>query len=523
MNKLTALLQRPHSPLKDSFSVLLLLASASGVNALIDPYVSLTSQSMIYVLAVVIAAYRLSWVYSVSCALAAVAALNFFFVPPRWTFRIDQSEHLIALITMMVLALVIHHLTSGLRRETEIAHLNEQRARQLQHLAVQLAACKTAEDISALGQQAFDASFAGPNLLCLNDASGNLHCRDELPATIRDGMVCCMKEGSVIGAGTNRWSDLDAWYLPIGDQYPHGQMLGAVCIQAVAGDDSSGRQHAEALCTILAQALLRLRLNASILAAQRETERQQLQGIFLAAVSHDLRTPLAVVVGAASALQLQHAKLSTAEQEHLLDSIIKEAGYLSALTENTLQLVRLENTPQSLVRDWESIEEIIGSVLARVRQHDTDKRIQLQLQLPKGLPLVRVDPVLISQLLANLLENALKYTDGDIQLRVSIQGSQGSDEHNADHHQQWMRISVKDSGKGIPEHEQLSIFEPYVRGDHTDRSSQRGSGLGLAVCKAIATVHGGNLVLNQPQEGGSEFSLQLPLDAQPPIVAGELS
>jgi two-component system sensor histidine kinase KdpD len=85
MNKLTALLQRPHSPLKDSFSILLLLASASGVNALIDPYVSLTSQSMIYVLAVVIAAYRLSWIYSVTCALAAVA-LNFFFVPPRWTF-----------------------------------------------------------------------------------------------------------------------------------------------------------------------------------------------------------------------------------------------------------------------------------------------------------------------------------------------------------------------------------------------------------------------------------------------------
>jgi two-component system sensor histidine kinase KdpD len=120
-----------------------------------------------------------------------------------------------------------------------------------------------------------------------------------------------MKEGSVIGAGTNRWSDLDAWYLPIADSHPHGQMLGAVCIQSVAANDSSGRQHAEALCTILAQALLRLSLNASILAAQRETERQQLQGIFLAAVSHDLRTPLAVVVGAASALQLQHAKLST--------------------------------------------------------------------------------------------------------------------------------------------------------------------------------------------------------------------
>jgi len=539
MNKFTDFLQRPHSPLRDSLAVILLLASATGINALLEPYVSLTSQAMIYVLAVVIAAYRLRWMYSVSCALAAVAALNFFFVPPRWTFRIDQSEHLIALATMLVLALVIHHLTSGLRRETEIAHLNEQRARQLQNLAVQLAAGNSAEDIADIGQQAFDDSFAGSTLLCLCDASGILQSHGTLPATIRDGMVCCMKEGNVIGAGTNRWSELDAWYLPIGDHHPHGKMLGAVCIQSVAADDSSGRQHAEALCTILAQALLRLRLNASMLSAQRETERQQLQSLFLAAVSHDLRTPLAAVVGAASALQLQRDKLSAPEQERLLDSIINEAGYLSALTENTLQLVRLANTPQSLARDWESMEEIVGGVLARVRQHDSGKRIHSA--LPKELPLVRVDPVLIAQLLANLLENALKYTDGAIQLEVSIKDSQSIDhpdipdspadhsddrdahpQHQNDHknqYQQWMLISVKDRGQGIPANEQLSIFEPYVRGDHTDRGSQRGSGLGLAVCRAIATVHGGHLLLSNRRGGGSAFTLHLPLEAQPSIAA----
>src|SRR5450830_1915453 len=136
-------------------TVVLLIAAATLCSA------------MLYVLVIVIAAYRLDWVQSVVCAVGAVIALNFFFVPPRWTFEVESQEHLIALAVMLVVALVISRLASGLRRETEIARRNEQRARQLQALASGLASATQTQDVLGLGQAALAEAFAGPNQLVL--------------------------------------------------------------------------------------------------------------------------------------------------------------------------------------------------------------------------------------------------------------------------------------------------------------------------------------------------------------------
>ncbi|MFZ6747525.1 sensor histidine kinase [Undibacterium sp. Ren11W] len=496
---------------KDWFLLLFLLSAATLACLLLDPYVSLTSLSMLYVLAVVLVSSRLGRSHSVLAAFAAVAALNFFFVPPRWTFQVERSEHFIALLTMLVLALVINHLASGMRRETEMARLNETRARQLQSLAIALADADTPQAVKLLGQRALDTAFSGTNTLALFEADASeLDLPLELPNAIRDGLRCCLKEAVVLGAGTGRWTELDAWYIPLGELRQGRELSGAVCIQAVAGDDESGREHAVALCSMLAQALWRLRLSVAMQAAQREAQKQQLQGIFLAAISHDLRTPLAVVVGAASALQLQHDKLSVLEQQRLLTSIVNEAGHLANLTENTLQLVRLANSAQPLTRDWESMEEITGSVLARIRQYDSSRRIVSK--VPDSLPLVRVDAVLISQLISNLLENALKYTDAAIHLVVSLE-TQVEGEN--------LLVSVKDRGPGISEAELATIFDAYSRGDHSERSQQRGSGLGLAVCRAIAQAHGGSLILRRRSGGGSSFILSLPLTLEQPFKQGE--
>ncbi len=486
--------------------VVLLLSVATICAHFLDHYVSITSQAMLYVLAVVIASYTLSWIKSVVCAFAAVLALNFFFVPPRWTFQVAGSEHVIALMTMLVVALVINRLATGLRRETETAHLNERRARQLQDLAIALANAHTSQDVIALGQGALDLEFSGPCVLAVNKPDGEPDFSFELSSAVKDGLRCCMKEARVLGPGTDRWPGLDTWYLPLGEK---GQISGAVCIQSVTEEDDDGREHARALCTILAQALWRLRLTSSVLAAQGEAQRQQLQAIFLAAISHDLRTPLAVVVGAASSLQMQRDKLDIAEQDRLLSSIVSEANYLTTMAENTLQLVRLSQSPALLKNDWESMEEIIGAVLARVRQRDPKRRILSS--VPTHLPLLKVDPVLIAQLLGNLLDNALKYSEAEIQLTVaSLPVGDGRQ----------LQLSVNDRGPGIADAEQHNIFTAYSRLDHNDLSSQRGAGLGLAVCHAIAVAHGGTLVFRQRDGGGSSFVLSLQVDPlQPQSIA----
>ncbi len=470
--------------------------AATAICFLLEPHVSLTSQAMIYVLAVVIAAYRLDWISSTVGAVGAVTALNFFFVPPRWTFEIESQEHFIALFVMLIVALVISHLSSHLRHETEIAKLNEQRARQLQGLSNALADITATAEFLVMGQQALDMAFAGPNNLALMNESNQLALGEDITKHIQDGMQCCMTEAATLGPGTGRWPGLNAWYIPLGDK---SAMMGAACIQPALAQDHAGREHAQALCALLSQAMMRMRLTSDVQLAQTEVHRQQLQSTFLAAISHDLRTPLTAIVGAASSLQTQHDKLVESEQKRLLDSIVREASYLSTLTENTMQFVSLTNSPEQIKRDWESMEEIVGAVLSRMRLRDVNRRIKSK--VAKDLPLVKADSVLLAQLISNLLDNALKYSDDAIDLLVQSNRTQ-------------LTVAVKDRGPGISETAQKHMFKPYTR---SDQSGQRGAGLGLALCKAIAQAHGGELTFSMRKNGGSQFTLILPIEMQTPI------
>ena len=475
--------------------VVALLALVTVAGLLLERYMSITSQAMLYVLAVVIAAYTQRWLPSVVCALGAVTALNFFFVPPRWTFDVDSQEHLIALFVMLAVALVISHLARQLRGETQVALTNERRARQLQTLATELANASGEAEVLTHGQQALASAFAGPCQLVLANEEGQLD-GSTLPASVLDGLRSCMNEAAVLGPGTGRWPGLNAWYIPLRSAET---ICGAACVEPALASDDSGREHALALCTLVAQAVQRLRLMASTQKAQQEAHRQQLQSTFLAAISHDLRTPLAAIVGAASSLQTQGDKLAATEKDRLLASIASEAIYLSNITENTLQLVRLANTAQTLRVDWEAMEEIVGAVLGRVRQRDATRRIQSTVQA--NLPLVKADPVLLAQLVGNLLDNALKYSTEGVLLAVTSTGGQ-------------LQLTVKDRGTGIAQHDMESIFQPYSR---NDQSGQRGAGLGLAVCRAIAQAHNGSLTVRRRRGGGSCFTLTLPIDGRQPV------
>jgi two-component system sensor histidine kinase KdpD len=454
---------------------------------------------MIYLLPVALVAYRYGWVESVVCAVAAVTAFNFFFVPPRWTLAVEHHEHFIAITAMLALALLISHLSSRMRRESQAARLSAARAHQVQQLAAGLAGAETPDDVRQRAEKALREAFGGASIVALADA-GVLQMPAGSDASTRDGLRACMREAAVLGPGTARWSGLDAWYLPLGDK---GRVVGAACVRPAVASDIDAREHAMALCALMAQALWRLRLSADMLAAQGAIQRHQLQATLLAAVSHDLRTPLAAIVGAASSLQSQRERLAPAEQDRLLSSIAGEAAYLASVTENTLQLVRLSGADLDLKRDWESIEEIVGSVLSRLRQRDPTRRIKSR--VPADLPLVRADPVLLSQLLANLLDNALKYSDGPVDLSA-----------NADD-RQTLVVNVKDRGPGIAGDDTERLFEPFVRGPQAQGA--RGAGLGLAVCRAIAEAHGGTLAVRRRSGGGASFSLSLPIEARQPSGA----
>lgn len=471
-------------------TLLILLVVGSAFAAAVDAYVSLLGLTMIYVIVVVIAAYTLSRNKSILCAFLAVACLNYFFVPPRFTFHVEGKEHLIALGALLIVALIVSSLVARLKDESMTAKRNELRARQLQSFAISLSNAASIEQAQQMTKLAFETAFSYTTHLRF---LRQLNAHEALPQVINDGLEACIKEQKIIGSGTGRWNELEHWFVPIGEQ----EIFGAACIQDVALDDHAGREHAAALCSLSAQGLRRLHLSQKINHANQEIERQQLQTMFLSAISHDLRTPLAVVLGAASALQTQADKLSTEEQARLLNSIVDETNYLGTITENTLQLVRLKQAQPNLRTDWESMEEIVGSVLQRIKQRHTGNRIRYQ--IATDLPLIQVDAVLIAQLLSNLIDNALKYSEDKVTLSVELTQPK------------LLQICVKDLGPGIPQQERESIFEAYTHSRQHDQSSQRGAGLGLAVCRAIARAHGGDLIVKARQTGGSNFVVKLPV------------
>jgi two-component system sensor histidine kinase KdpD len=480
-----------------------LISAATVGGFALDQQISLTSQAMLYVLAVVIAAYRVKPLPSVVGAVAAVTAFNFFFVPPRGTFEVDNQEHVVALLTMLAVALVISQLVAKLRLEAAAARESAQRAHQLQELATALAGSNSVEEVVQLGQAALDARFDGPTTLAVLREDASLDLGLSTGTKVLDGLRSCIREAAALGPGTGRWPGLNAWYLPMGSAH---QMQGAVCIENILAADSTGREHAQALCALLAQTLARIRVTRAMLASQAEVQRQQVQSTFLAAISHDLRTPLAAVMGAASMLQSQGDKLSAIERERLLGSIASEAGYLSTVTENTLQWVQLSNAAAPLHTDWESIEEIVGTVLGRMRLRDIHHRISVK--VPPGLPLIEVDAVLIAQLLSNLLDNAMLYSPGPIELQVQLIRTATSLDGPSS-----LQVRVKDRGEPIPLALQGHIFKPFSRGD---QAGPRGSGLGLALCRTIAAVHGGTLALSARTGGGNCFTLSLPVNPQQP-------
>ena len=300
-------------------------------------------------------------------------------------------------------------------------------------------------------------------------------------------------------------------YLPLRGR---GISLGAAVLRGQGTDvtqDPLLRAHAQALCDQMGQALQRVLMRRDELRARDEAQSQAVRNALLAAISHDFRTPLATIMGAASSLAEQGARLDPQQRQRLASSIVDETTQLSRLTDNTLQLARLAAPGVALRCDWESAEELVGTVLRHARRHDPARRVRARLE--PGLPLLWCDALLLTQLLDNLVDNALKYSPAEapVELLVRRQGEQ-------------LVLAVRDRGPGIAPAWRERVFEVFRRGapgpEGTAEPSltpraRAGAGVGLAVCRAIARAHGGELRLRPRGHGGCSFECVLPLREQP--------
>jgi two-component system sensor histidine kinase KdpD len=277
---------------------------------------------------------------------------------------------------------------------------------------------------------------------------------------------------------------------------------------AVAAKNEDLFEHPEQLRTLelfasqAALAIERAQATAAARDAQLKAETEQMRSGLLSAVSHDLRTPLATITGAASSLLSQRQQMSQHTQSELLESILQEAERLSRLVGNLLEMTRLESGAVVVKREWHPLEEIVGAALTRL-DHSLEGRA-ITTDIPDDLPLVSVDDVLLEQVFLNVLENAVKYTPTGSPLGISARA-----------HNQGVEIEFTDSGGGFEAGDETRIWEKFYRGSGGTEHA-RGAGLGLAICRAIMTAHGGTIEAENRVEGGALIRIWLPSGGTPP-------
>lgn len=474
----------------------------------------LANLAMLMVLASALSAMWLPGWASVVVSAVAVMTFNWFFVPPKFTFTVDIYQNALLLVALLLVNWIIAALMIRQRRLAESARILASREERLRQWGDTLRdASDPAAHAAALRTALQESTGAGVVVFVLHSLTGQatestILQVGEPNSEQRSGLALCLKEGHAMGAASGRYEQLPDVYLPLRGR---SATLGAALLIGL------GRQtvkkallpHLQALCDQMGTALQR-----SLIAAQEQQAREQAQlqatrNALLASISHDYRTPLATIMGAASALQDQGDRMDADQRRRLANGIVEESERLARLTENTLQLARLDAPSVALRCDWESAEELVGAVLRRVRQRPDGNRVRAWVE--PGLPLLWCDAMLVSQLLDNLLDNALKYSPANapVELHAKI---------NKDD----LILMVSDQGPGIAPAWREKVFEVFQRGDWAKPEGQpdidRGAGVGLAVCRAIARAHHGELLLRARGEGGCLFECSLPLRGHGPSI-----
>ncbi|PAS99937.1 MAG: hypothetical protein BSR46_04930 [Candidatus Dactylopiibacterium carminicum] len=479
-------------------------AGVAGLSLLSEPLagrVDAANVVMLYLLLVVGVALLSSRGAAAWCALCGVLAFDVFHVPPRLSLRVGDMQYLVTFVVMLLVGLLLAHLTARLRAQAAAAAAEEEAVRHQYGLARELAGCIEVAQVC----EAVDAFVR-------RECSGHARIwwlgRDEvLQALGPDGaeeVRRTLVEVALAEGHTREMPD---------PADPGGRLLmlvleaprrrrGVLLLEIpVVRAERLSRSRAEALALLVATALERLHYVGVAQQATVEMERERLRSTLLAALSHDIRTPLTVLVGQADALYENEARGMPVSR--LAAAMREQAMHMSELVDNLLDMARLQSGRLQLRRDWQSVEEIVGAATAhlevRLQQHC------LRIELPSDLPLLEFDAVLIERVLCNLLENAAKYSPPGSTVHLRARLLPGM-----------LQLMVEDDGPGLSAQALQHLFEPFQRGETA--GSVPGLGLGLSICRLIVEAHGGQLTAANRVEGGVCFAFTLPLSAQPALA-----
>lgn len=474
---------------------------------------------MLFLVAVVLVAVRYGRGPAALAAVLNVAAFDFFFVPPRFSFAVSDVQYLVTFVVMLAIGLLTGQLTAGLRFAARIAASREGRAQALFDLTRELSAALLTSQVVEIGQAAVQRLFTqvegvafdpvkGGKVMVLvaehpDEGPGHLCMPALLPHDFDAGIAeWVLHTGHSAGLATNTLPAHPWHCVPLQAPMRVRGVLALKPSQARWLLIPEQQQLLQTLARQIAIALERVHYVEVAQDAVVHMESERLRNTLLAAISHDVRTPLTALMGLAESLQTSQPPLA-APQIDTAQALVSQARELSALVTNLLDMARMQNGGVALRSDWQSVEELVGSAIraagpALRGQHvDTD--------VPADLPLVEYDAVLMERVLVNLLENAAKY--GALPIVLTARATPTS-----------LVLAVRDHGPGLPAKlrgREAELFDKFTRG--SAESTTPGVGLGLAICKAIVDAHRGQIVATNAPGGGAEFTLTLPRRPAPDL------
>ena len=504
------------------YALALCAAVTVAASALLDR-IALANLVMLYLLGAIITAARLGRGPGVLYSFLGVASFDFFFVPPRLSLTVSDTQYLLTFAVMLLTSLTISHLTSSLRRRAHIAVLRERRTGAMFAMTRELGAALATGQIIETGSRHVSDTFQARTAILLPDSAEKVRQKVEQPdpAVTLDASVLDLDIAQWVydqqkpaGRGTDTLPATAALYLPLKAPMRTRGVLAILCADMRELAIPEQRRMLDTFAAQIALAIERVHYVEIAQDALVNMESERLRNSLLSAISHDLRTPLTAIVGFASLLTRQESGMNTAGQppsHQLAEAIHDEALRMTGLVTNLLDMARLQGGSVKLNHQWSSLEEVIGAAIAGARRLLAGRKVSAH--VPADLPLVNLDPVLVERVFANLLENVVKYTPVGSPVTIDARLADVAD-------RRMVRVQVLDQGPGLPAGMESRVFDKFTRGEK--ESAQPGIGLGLAICRAIMEAHGGrigaiNRVDSTARVSGACFWFELPADEMPAV------
>ncbi|KXO73453.1 histidine kinase [Acinetobacter venetianus] len=460
-----------------------------------DHFIGYSELALIFVVTVLIVAMRTRMLITIMSVLICFLLYNYFFIEPRFTFRISAERGVMTIIMFIVSALLVGRLANQLRAQVLSLRAANSMSLQLQELERKLSTCVDVEQVLNISKQHLESSLNATVWLRVSGQSVG----DTLILNEKDQIAAdwTQKNAKPCGRFTNTLTNSEWWFNPVNLVAD----FGVVAIRFNRNLQSihfEQQRLAELMIDDIAQTLSRVQLSLQLENSRVVAETEKLRSALLSSVSHDLRSPLAAMIGSADTLKYYGEQMPETDRHELLDTIHIEGERLDRYIQNLLDMTRLGHQGLTLSRGWIGVDELIGSASERLKRYQP--HVSIKTSFAEELPALYVHPALIEQAVFNVLENAAKFSPENVPIEVNIQQIES-----------YLQIEIEDQGVGIPEDEREQIFDMFYTMQRGDRG-KTGTGLGLSIVKAIIGAHMGSIEAFSGKHGqGTLIRIRLPL------------